>query len=133
MNILVFIMCLPCDILSCAIKVYIVYPFTALKAGVIVAWKGEIDSKYMVTRLNRAGDIPALKTFEQLGEAIPQAILCLLFTVNNFPFLLYDETSILPIPMSCISLVFSIVSVVMGLYSGIPPLIRRALLFFDRK
>ena len=119
LNILVYIMCLPFDILCSAIHLYIFHPFVTLKSGVIVAWKGEIDPAHKVTRLITVGDIPMHKLYEQLGEAIPQSILCLLFIINNFPFLLHHETSFFSIPVSCISLVFSVVSVAMGLYSGI--------------
>ena len=59
------------------------------------------------------------KVFENLGEAVPQSIMCLLFIVNNFKFIVHEETSTwMPIPISILSLVFSVGSIMMGLYTG---------------
>ena len=93
-------------------------PFMSLKAGAFVAWTGKDDPDRKITNELPAEAIPFLKLFENLGEAIPQAILIIVFICNNWDFILFDETSFIPIPTSCISLVFSLGSIVMGLISG---------------
>ena len=46
--------------------------------------------------------------------------MCLLFIINNFDFIIHKETSTwLPIPISIVSLVFSVGSIMMGIYTGI--------------
>ena len=90
----------------------------SLKAGAFVAWTGKDDPGRKITKIAYAKIIPFLKLFENLGEAIPQAILIIVFISNNWDFILYDETSFIPIPTSCISLIFSVGSIIMGLISG---------------
>ena len=89
-----------------------------MKVGVITLVKGEINGDYKVTKFVTAEVVPFYKLFENLGEAIPQAILCLVFISNNFPFVMHDETSFSPIPTSWVSIFFSLGSIIMGLYSG---------------
>ena len=110
----------PFDLLISAIYIYIVIPFASLKSGIIIALTGENDDERKITKLIDAKDIPFLKLFENLGEAVPQFIMCLLFIINNFEFIIHEETSNwMPIPISIVSLVFSIGSIMMGLYTGI--------------
>ena len=98
--------------------IYIFTPFVSLKAGALVAWTGKDDPDRKITKNNRAEDIPGLKLFENLGEAIPQAILIIVFISHNWDFILYEEASFFPVPTSCISLIFSVGSIIMGLISG---------------
>ena len=64
-------------------------------------------------------DLPFMKLFEILGEALPQFILTLVFASNNYPFLMDHDTYFdIPIPVSIISLVFSFGSLIMGVISG---------------
>ena len=95
-------------------------PFASLKSGIIIALKGEIDGERKITKGIFADDIPVYKLFENLGEAVPQAIMCLLFIINNFKFIVHEETSSwMPIPISIVSLVFSVGSIMLGIYTGI--------------
>ena len=110
----------PFDLLICAIYIYIVIPFASLKSSIIIALKGEIDGERKITKGIFADDIPVYKLFENLGEAVPQSIMCLLFIVNNFEFIIHEETSKwMPIPISIVSLLFSIGSIMMAIYTGI--------------
>jgi len=119
LNILFFIVYFPIDFLVFVIVIYVLTPFCALKVGVIMLVRGKIDKDYMVTKGTAARSVPVFKLFENLGEAIPQAILCLVFISNNFAFVMHDETSFFPIPTSCVSILFSFGSIIMGIYSGL--------------
>jgi len=118
LNVLVYVFYLPIDFLISSIKIYILIPFMSIKAGAFVAWTGKDDPDRKITKKVPAYAIPFFKLFENLGEAIPQAILIIVFICNNWDFILYDETSFIPIPTSCISLIFSLGSIIMGLISG---------------
>ena len=71
------------------ILVNIVFTIIILIVRVIVTWKGDIDSKYTVTRFDWAKEQPWLKFVEQLEVAIPQTVKLISFIINNFPILLY--------------------------------------------
>jgi len=119
-NILFHVFYLPFDLLISAITIYIVVPFASLKSGIIIAMKGEIDCRIEITKVLEPEDIPFWKLFENIGEAVPQAIMCLLFIINNFKFIVHEETSTwMPVPISIVSLFFSIGSIIVGLYTGI--------------
>ena len=118
LNFLVFIFYFPIDLLISSIAIYIFIPFMSLKAGAILAWTGKDDPDRKITRNTHAKQIACFRLFENLGEAIPQAILIIVFISHNWEFILYDETSFFPIPTSCISLIFSVGSIIMGLISG---------------
>ena len=116
---------LPCDLLISAIYVYIFIPIISLKSGIIIPLTEENDGKRKILQNIEAKDIPIEKLFENLGEAVPQAIMCLVFIANNFQFILHEETSNwMPIPLSVMSLIFSVGSVAMGLFTGIKPHIK---------
>ena len=118
-NFLFSVFYFPFDLLISAIFIYIVIPFASLKSGIIIALKGGIDGKRKITKKMVAKHIPFLKLFENLGEAVPQSIMCLIFIINNFKFIIHEETSTWrPIPISIVSLVFSVGSIMMGLYTG---------------
>jgi len=118
LNFLVYILYFPIDLIISSIVIYILTPFMSLKAGAFVAWTGKDDPDREITKDATAEDVPFYKLFENLGEAIPQAILIIVFISHNWDFILYDETSFFPIPTSCISLIFSVGSIIMGLISG---------------
>ena len=95
-------------------------PFAALKSGIIIALTGKDDGEREITKMINAKEIPWLKLFENLGEAVPQTIMCLLFIINHFKFIIHEETStLMPVPISIVSLVFSVGSIMVGLYTGI--------------
>ena len=118
LNFVIYIFYSPVDFLISSIYIYIFTPFVSLKAGAFVAWTGIDDPDRNITKDTIAEDIPGFKLFENLGEAIPQGILIIVFISHNWDFILYDETSFFPIPTSCISLIFSVGSIIMGLISG---------------
>ena len=118
LNFLVYILFFPIDLLISSIVIYILTPFSSLKAGAFVAWTGKDDPYREITKSLSAEFVPFFKLFENLGEAIPQAILIIVFISHNWDFILYDETSFFSIPTSCISLIFSVGSIIMGLISG---------------
>ena len=118
LNVLFCLLYFPIDLLVSSIVIYIMTPFLSLKAGILVAWTGDDDPERKITKDTAAEAVPGLKLFENLGEAIPQAILVIVFIVNNWDFMLYNEKSFIPIPTSCISLFFSFGSIIMGLISG---------------
>ena len=62
------------------------------------------------------------KAFEFIGEAVPQLILSIVFMANNYEFMIDTETFIgaKEFEVTLTSMIFSIGSIVMGLYSGIP-------------
>ena len=66
--------------------------------------------------------LPGWKAFEFIGEAVPQLILSIVFTANNHEFMIDTETFIgaKEFEVTLTSMVFSIGSIIMGLYSGIP-------------
>ena len=116
-NILFFVCYSPCDLLISAIGVYILIPFMSLKSGIIIAVTGKGDDTRMITKRMPAKVIPFLRLFENVGEAVPHAIMCLLFIINNFDFVNQGDT-LMPLPISIISLIFSVGSIAMGIYTG---------------
>ena len=66
--------------------------------------------------------LPGWKAFEFIGEAIPQLTLSIVFMANNYEFMIDTETFIgaKEFEVTLTSMVFSIGSISMGLYSGIP-------------
>ena len=118
-NFLFYVFYFPFELFVCAIAIYIVIPYASLKSGIIIALTGENDGQRKITKTIDTEVIPGLKLFENIGEAVPQLIMCLLFIINNFKFIIYDETSPwMAIPISIVSLVFSVGSIMMGLYTG---------------
>ena len=62
------------------------------------------------------------KAFEFIGEAVPQLILSIVFMANNYEFMIDTETFVgaKEFEVTLTSMVFSIGSILVGLYSGIP-------------
>ena len=64
--------------------------------------------------------IPFLKLFEQIGEALPQFIIALTFYVNHKNYVdSYDTVFGSSIPITLVSIVFSGVSVSIGVLTGL--------------
>ena len=72
----------------------------------------KIDNDIVLNIQNRV-----MKLFEQFGEAIPQLLLTVTYYLNNVYYIWWTET-ILPIPITLISIIFSMGSVLMGLITG---------------
>ena len=65
--------------------------------------------------------LPFWKGFEFIGEAIPQLILAIVFMSNNYEFMQESETlfGFKEFEVTLVSIIFSLGSIVMGLYSAI--------------
>ena len=113
------ILFLPADILAGCLLAYIIIPVTALKSGLIIAWKGSIDEEKNLVGDIDTSNLPWIKLFEHIGEALPQIILAVVFSSNNFPFLVAKDIIIPYVPTTLISIIFSCGSLCMGMYTGI--------------
>ena len=95
---------------------YLYVPILALYHGI----QGFCDLKEVQTRLKHIEkqiDITFLKLFEQFGEALPQFILSLTFYINNDYYIKTYE-NLFRLPTTLISMVFSGVSLWLGLMCG---------------
>ena len=109
----------PIELISCILFIYILIPFAALKNGIKHLVDGEVDVEEELIVLIRPKELPYAKLFEVVGEALPQFILTAVFAANNFPFLQEFDTYLnIPIPVSIVSLVFSLGSLIIGVISG---------------
>ena len=109
----------PLELIICILMIYVVIPFAALKNGVKHLLNGEVDEEEDLIAEINPKYLPFFKLFEILGEALPQFILTLVFVSNNYPFLMDNDRYFgIPIPVSIISLVFSVGSLIMGVISG---------------
>ena len=109
----------PLELITCILFVYVIIPPAALKNGVKHLLKGEVDEEEELIVTINSKNLPFVKLFEIIGEALPQYILTLVFACNNYPFLKDNDTYFgFPIPVSIISLVFSFGSLIMGVITG---------------
>ena len=114
-----WLMFYPLELITCILFVYVILPFAALKNGVKHLLKGEVDENEELIATINPKNLPFVKVFEIIGEALPQFILTLVFACNNYPFLKDNDTYLgFPIPISIISLVFSFGSLIMGVITG---------------
>lgn len=109
----------PVDMLFSSVFIYIVIPAASLKSSLIIAWKGSIDEETNLVGVIDTSDLPVWKLFEHIGEALPQIILAVVFSSNNFPFLVAKDIIIPYVPTTLISIIFSCGSLCMGMYTGI--------------
>ena len=66
-----------------------------------------------------------VKFQEILGEALPQLVLNIIFIANNYTYLNVNDIYFgIPLPVSIISSIFSLGSLLIGFKSGCPLLIR---------
>lgn len=121
--ILLGILLLPLDLIGSGVTIYILVPYAALKRGIKIAWTGKdyLGHHDIIPSIPMA-QLPALKAFEFLGEALPQLILAIIFTSNNLPYLSENQTyfGISECSISLVSMIFSAGSLCFGLYTGIP-------------
>ena len=81
---------------------------------------GKKDERRQIANGTMEGSIPFWKLFENVGEAVPRGKICMLFISNNFSFVIHDEASTwMPVPVSIISLIFSVGSISMGMYTRV--------------
>ena len=91
----------------------------ALKVGLKHMLNEEVDDEEKLIACIDPKVLPFFKFWEIIGEALPQAILTVVFALNNFPFLMkFDTYFNIPIPVSLVSLAFSVGSLILGVISG---------------
>ena len=116
--------CTLCSIVMLLIGVifcYILSPVMALYDGLEVLFRGRHPDKYYRGRSDHelAEMVMSLKMLECIGEAIPQLLLSVIYIVNNYPQLSdHDDYLGLGIPVSIISSLFSLGSVLYGILQG---------------
>ena len=114
-----WLMFYPAELLGSIIFIYILIPFAAMKVGLKHLLNEEVDDEEKLIACIDPKVLPFFKFWEIIGEALPQAILTVVFALNNFPFLMkFDTYFNIPVPVSILSLVFSIGSLVLGVISG---------------
>ena len=120
-QIFIGILVLPLDAVASFLWIYIVIPFASFQSGIKCALQGEEFDETDILFLNiNTCDLPVLKTFEYLGEALPQLILAVLFTANNYAYLLENDVYLgIPVPVSLISIIFSVGTLTNGLFTGL--------------
>ena len=97
---------------------YFYLPFLAVYHGVQGFYPNKPRSVDRFFIIDDERDLPFLKLFEQFGEALPQFMLGLTFYVNNTYFInTYDN--LFGLPTTLISVIFSGVSVFLGVISGL--------------
>ena len=112
---------MPFDMLGSCIFIYVLIPYAALKRGIKIAWTGEdYDGSGILAGIFRNSELPFLKAFEFLGEALPQLVLAIIFTANNYPYLSESQTyfGVSEVTISLVSMIFSAGSLIIGLFTG---------------
>ena len=111
------IVMLPVGVMFC----YILSPLMALYDGIEALFRGRDPDKYSRGRSDHelAEIVNSLKMLECIGEAIPQLLLSVIYIANNYPYLRdHDDYLGLGIPVSIISSIFSLGSVLYGILQG---------------
>ena len=127
---LLSVMLIPIDIISAAAVIYLVIPYSSFKLAYKKLMRHEFsdrDQMVFFEGLSMKPEwLPGWKGFEFIGEAIPQLTLSIVFMFNNYEFMIDTETFIgaKEFEVTLTSMIFSIGSIIMGLFSGIPILIK---------
>ena len=98
---------------------YLIAPLAGLAIGcksALEPLKYEDGKTFSKENRSEIEEIPVYIYLGHLFEALPQLILSIVFLCNNYPFLLTFDT-ILGVPVSLISCIFSGGSLLMGIYS----------------
>ena len=92
-------------------------PVTSLLFGIRILITGD-DHKSVFAIGN--DQLPGLRVFEVLGEALPQVILTVTYVANNYDYVhTYDRIfDTQTVPTSIVSIVFSIGTIVVGIVCG---------------
>ena len=126
---LLAVLLFPIDIMSAAVFIYLLIPYSSFKLACKILMRHEFSDRSTIVRLGFLDVDPELlpgwKGFEFIGEAIPQLLLSIVFMVNNYEFMIDAETFIgaKEFEVTLMSMIFSIGSIAMGLFSGIPIII----------
>ena len=125
LKVILLFMLLPIDILGAGVIIYAFIPAASLKRAFKILLKHEfthVDDFFKVGGFTMdSRSLPFMKGFEFIGEATPQLILAIIFIANNHEFMLQNFT-VFGIPelyITLISMIFSVGSIAMGLYSAI--------------
>ena len=99
---------------------YLYVPFLAVYHGIQGFYQDKLASVECFPDIDDPRDITFLKLFEQFGEALPQFMLGMTYYVSNTYFVnTNDNLFDLMLPTTLISMVFSGVSVGLGLICGL--------------
>ena len=120
-QILLAIACFPIDFLAAFVFIYIVIPYGSFKRSLMILMKKEFREFDGLALNINSNFLPFFKLFELLGEAAPQLCLAITFMANNYLFM-QQETTLIELTVTKISMVFSTGSLIMGIYSSIPSL-----------
>lgn len=100
--------------------VYLLIPFASFKVGIKTLWNGpdaiDEDEEVLGSHFDTfdAKYMPGHKLWENLGEAVPQATIGLVFLCNNYTFVEGFGSAAVTITSIC----FSFASIAYGMYSG---------------
>ena len=128
------VLLIPIDIISAAVFIYFVIPYSSFKLALKILMRHEFSEGSNMIYLSYIYMypkwLPGWKAFEFIGEAVPQLTLSIVFMANNHEFMIDTETFIgaKEFEVTLTSMIFSIGSIGMGLFSGIPIIID---IFFD--
>ena len=124
------VLLIPIDIISAAVFIYLVIPYSSFKLACKILMRHEFNEYDNMVDLGFLAMnpewLPGWRAFEFIGEAVPQLILSIVFMAKNYEFMIDTETFIgaKEFEVTLTSIVLSIGSIAMGLFSGIPMLIK---------
>ena len=119
----------PIDFISALVFIYVAIPIITLKCAYKILMRHEFSESQDLVNISgfiiNSELLPFWMGFEFIGEAVPQLILAIVFVANNPDYMKDAETFIgaKEFETTLISIIFSVGSICMGLYSAILPLI----------
>ena len=112
---------LPFLLLIAILVMYVKLPFDVIRHALVeLGWLPESCCEISVLNWIRFNEVDAgthnkfMKSFEQFGEAIPQFAVALTFYLNNRAYMALNDSKILGVPTTVISIVVSVGSIVLG-------------------
>ena len=116
------------DVIASALVIYLVIPCASFKRSCYILIRHEFgDDGEKLVDLGKdiyidSEWLPGWRGFEFIGEAVPQLILSITFMVNNIEFMMDTATMFgaNEYEMTLTSIIFSIGSILMGLYPALP-------------
>jgi len=134
-----FIIGIPIYLVLSVMFYYIAVPMVLIQHGLDTIRKGKEDERVLefnpfkiISRHSRykgvmdlvgltqfkSKNVPLIEGMEQIGEASIQTIVSLVFLINNYENIKKEDTFLgIPFPVSIISCVFSIVSLLRGIFT----------------
>ena len=128
-KVLLSILLFPIDFISALVFIYVAIPIITLRCAYKILMRHEFSESQDLVNMSgfiiNSELLPFWMGFEFIGEAVPQLILAIVFVANNPDYTKDIETFIgaKEFETTLISIIFSIGSICMGLYSAILPLI----------